>query len=202
MSKLSLMFKDRMLSSHELDQHQSFVIGHDPHCNIHIDSLAVKPEHAAISYTDNAFSIKPVRNDAEVFINEKQICDETELADGDKVGLGKHTLVFNLDQTNKKWPDEEQQLPQQRSAWIQFLNGSDMGKTMPINKSMTNINHQDEFIALIANRKDGFYLSHLKGKHPPQVNDENIGDNSVCLEHKSHINIGPLELVFYIDEQL
>jgi pSer/pThr/pTyr-binding forkhead associated (FHA) protein len=201
-SKLSLLFKDRILSIHQLDQYQKFVIGHDQHCNIHIDSLAVRSEHATISFTNNTYSIKPEKSDADVYVNGKEITAQTALMDGDKINLGKHILLFSLEPEKKKFLSEENELSRQRSAWLQFLNGSDMGKTMPINKSMTNINHQDEFIALISNRKDGFYLSHLKGKNPTRVNDKNIGDRSICLKHKSRINVGPLELLFYLDEQL
>ncbi len=202
MSKLSLLFKDRILSIHELDQRQTFMIGHEPHCHIHIDSLAVKPEHACISFSNNQYSITPEQNDADIFINGIPIYENTLLTDGDKIRLGKHTLIFSFNETEKSLTAEHLQSARPRAAWIQFLNGSDMGKTMPINKSMTNINHQNEYIALIANRKDGFYLSHLKGSHPPQVNQLDIGDRSFCLEDKSHISIGSLNMMFYIDERL
>ena len=199
MSKLSLLFKDRILSIHELDQQQKYIIGHDPHCHIQIDSLAVNAEHASVSYINEHFCIEPNSKDAEVFINETPVSDQTRLEDGDKINLGKHTLVFSFIEENNIATPEAQELPSQRSAWVQFLNGTDMGKTMPINKSMVNINHQDEYVALISNRSDGFYLSHLKGATTPQVNEKDIGDQSINLKDQSRINIGPLELKFYLD---
>ena len=201
-STLRLFFKDRFLSLHELDKDKSYIIGNEPHCQIPIDSLAIKPHHAVVTFANNQFHIAPDSSDAEVFLNGTPITVSTVLNDGDTINLGKHTIRYSSVMNQQESADKEPsvKMPSQRSGWVQFLNGADMGKTMPVKQSMININHQDKDIALISNRKDGFYLSHLRGAQPPRVNDKEIGDHSVCLKDKCRIQVGPLELMFYLDQ--
>jgi len=46
--KLTLLFRDKLLQVHHLSEGET-LIGRDPACGIHIDSLAVAPLHARLS---------------------------------------------------------------------------------------------------------------------------------------------------------
>ena len=205
MSQVSLLFKDRILSIHQLNQHQEFLIGRAADCNIHIDSLAVKEHHARISYmADNhSYKIAPVDDSAEIFINNRPIENETQLSDGEHIKLGKHTLIFTFDERNeqhKAVPREpEKPVKPSGTGWIQYLNGSKLGTTQQIKQNMMNISDDSgEHVALISNRRDGFYLSWLQGQ-PPKVNKKSIGEKSFRLDNNSSIAVGKTSILFYID---
>ncbi len=206
MSQVSLLFKDRILSIHHLDQYNNFIIGHAPDCHIHIDSLAVEPHHAKITYDNHTYLIEPIEQQSKILINNKMIESNTHLSDGDQISLGKHTLVFTFDERNETREFREPELvitaskKPASSGWIQFLNGKKMGKTVQIKQNMTNITDETEDnIALISNRSDGFYISYLKGEQPPRVNNASIGEASKTLVSNSRISIGQQEILFYID---
>lgn len=205
MSQVSLLFKDRILSIHQLNQHQKFLIGHASDCNIHVDSLAVQAHHARISYINNnrVYKIVPTDENADIFINNKKIESETDLSDGDHIKLGKHTLIFTFDErneTHKVITREPEVLTKHAGAgWIQYLNGNKLGNTLQIKQNMMNIaDDKGNNVALISNRQEGFYLSYLQGK-PPKVNKKSIGENSIKLENNSYISIGKVNVLFYID---
>ncbi len=205
MSQVSLLFKDRILSIQQLNQHQNFLIGNASDCNIHIDSLAVQPHHAKISYINSlrAYKIEPVDNNAEIIIQNKPVETEAELSDGEHIKLGKHTLIFSFDERNEKHKvvSREPVASSKRngSGWIQYLNGNKLGNTLQIKQSMMNISDDSgENVALISNRHNGFYLSYLQGT-PPKVNKKSIGMNSIKLENNSYIAIGTINILFYID---
>lgn len=200
---MSLLFKDRILSIHQLNQQNDLIIGNAPDCNVRIDSLAVSPRHAKIVYVDHGYIIEELENQTSLLVNNKKVEFSAKLSDGDHITVGKHTLVFTFDERNESHAYQEPAATadvNQGTGWVQYLNGIKMGKTMQIKKSMTHIaDAKEENIALISNRSDGFYISYLKGRQPPLVNDASIGEKSVRLESNSRISIGSQELLFYID---
>lgn len=206
MSQVSLLFKDRILSIQHLNQHQEFLIGHANDCKIHIDSLAVQAHHAKIAYIKEKqnYKIIPIDKKAPIFINNHEVNNESDLSDGDHIKLGKHTLVFTFDERNEKHQAvaREPSPPVNKhsdTGWVQYLNGSKLGTTKQIKLSMMNIaDEKSDNIALISNRHDGFYLSHLKGK-PPKINKKSIGENSVRLENNTQIMVGDLHILFYMN---
>jgi len=206
LSQVSLLFKDRILSIQHLNQHQEFLVGHANDCKIHIDSLAVQAHHAKIAYIKEkqSYKISSLDNKASIFINNHEVDNESDLSDGDHIKLGKHTLVFTFDERNEKHQavarEPSTQINKHRgTGWVQYLNGSKLGTTRQIKLSMMNIaDEQSDNIALVSNRHDGFYLSHLKGK-PPKIDKKSIGENSVLLANNTQIIIGDLHILFYLD---
>jgi len=200
LSQMSLLFKDRILSIHPLDRYNHFIIGHAHNCHIHIDSLAVNDKHAQITYDNQVYLIEPLDDTANVLINNKKIDSAVALSDGDRITLGKHTLIFSFDERNERDEQREPEFVAHNNGigWIQYLNGRNMGKTVQIKKNMANISDEHEHnIAMIANRSDGFYISYLKGKHSPKVNNKRIGERSTRLENNSRISLGSQDILFY-----
>lgn len=202
LSQVSLLFKDRILSIHQLNQTDDFIIGNAPDCTIQIDSLAVSPRHARITYADHNYIIEELENESDIFVNSKKVEHRSELSDKDTITVGKHTLMFTFDERNEQHQYKEPAstaVINQGNGWVQYLNGPQMGKTMQIKQSMANLEDaRKKNIALISNRNDGFYISYLKGA-PPKVNNVSIGEKSTRLESNSHITIGSQELLFYIE---
>ncbi len=202
MSQLSLLFKDRILSVHPLNKNDEMIVGQASDCQLQIDSLAVSEKHANITYDDGVYSIEPIDSDSIILINDINISGKTQLSDGDKITIGKHSLVFNFDERNNATEDSDVEIhfQEQLTGWLQYINGSEMGTTKQIRQKMRNISdeHEDN-IALISKREDGFYLSYLKGDEPPKVNDISIGEKSLKLENNSEILIGEQKILFFME---
>ena len=202
MSQLSLLFKDRILSVHPLNQNDAMTVGQASDCQLQIDSLAVSEKHAKITYDDQVYSIESIDSDSVILINDISINEKTPLSDGDKITIGKHSLVFNFDERNNAIEDDELeiQFQEQLTGWLQYINGSEMGKTKQIRQKMQNITDENkDNIALISKRSDGFYLSYLKGDEPPEVNNISIGEKSQKLENNSEILIGEQKILFFME---
>ncbi len=201
MSQVSLLFKDRILSVYQLNQQDDFIIGHSADCNIPIDSLAINPKHAKISYAYHGYSIEKIDDDAVILINNKKMDAAVHLSDSDSISIGKHTLLFAFDEHNEKSPPRQfTKVIKQPKGCLQYLNGKDMGLSIQIKKNMINISDENEDnIALISNRAGEFYLSYLKGDEVPEVNGISIGEKSTKLDNNSNITIGAQEILFYIE---
>lgn len=218
MSKLTLSFKGKVLKVFPILRGQ-MLIGQDPECHIHIDSLALAPKHARVDTKDQNSILVDMGSEQGTFVNQEKI-DKHLLKDGDLIRVGKHTLQYvyeevedmlnvdevHLSSVNIPQPeaDEEEAEPfstssQQQNGWLQILNGQNLGRTLSLNRSMTNLGKPGVATAVITRRNDGYFLSHLEGKHPPKVDDQPIGDGSFKLDDGSTIQIGNIKMQFYLE---
>lgn len=201
MTEINLTFKENFIKSFTIDGEAT--IGSDPACDIHIDSLAVQPHHAKIVKNDNEFTITSAGGDAEILINGQKVSSQ-QLKDGDQIQVGKHTLEFvqSTPPVEKSAPyeDADSDMPftstRKKEAFLQILNGSNVGKTLSLTRNLTNLGKPGVQTAIIARREEGYFLSHLEGENPPTVNGKPIGDTGYELKSGDSIQIGNVKLLF------
>ena len=222
MSKLSLSFKGNVLRVYPVIK-GSMTIGNDPACTIHIDSLALQPQHARIDTQGETSVLVDLESESGTFVNNERI-EKQMLKDGDVIRIGKHTLTFIYEAVPESEAElvaeetaiaEEAQQPAtpasannesgsfakdgKKHAWLQIMSGQNLGKTLSLNRAMTNLGKPGVATAVITRRNDGYFLSHLEGEHPPLVENEPIGDRSVQLKDGETIVIGNIKMLFFLD---
>ena len=92
-----------------------------------------------------------------------------------------------------------QDSPNNKQGWLQILNGQNLGKTLSLNRSMTNLGKPGVATAVITRRHDGYFIAHLEGKKTPKVGENAIGEHSVKLEDGDTITIGNIKMQFYLE---
>jgi len=196
---INLTFKEKFIESFPVNG--EITIGSDPASDIHIDSLAVQPHHARILERDDEFTINTLGDEAKIQLNGTEVTSE-QLKDGDHIQVGKHTLEFiHQSPPPKKTADTDSEIPDtismtKKEAFLQVLNGSNVGKTISLTRNLTNLGKPGVQTAVIAHREDGFYLSHLEGENSPMVNGKPIGESSYELSSGDSIQIGNVKLLF------
>jgi len=226
LSKLTLSFKGTVLRVFPVLK-GSMLIGSDPKCKIHIDSLALQPQHARLDTQGDTSVLVDLETETGTFINNQRI-NKQMLKDGDVIRIGKHLLTYQYESVPAM--DEEpgierdtveldlavnttttsvgdtnvaaqEQVDQtgKRLAWLQIMNGQNLGKTISLNRSMTNLGKPGVATAVITRRNDGYFLSHLEGDKPPVVDDKPIGTQSYKLIDGDTIQIGNIKMQFFLD---
>lgn len=209
MSKLTLSFKGKLLKIIPLHEGE-LVIGSDPECGIHIDSLALQARHARVVTHGDETTVEDLGTPDGTFLNNEKLEQSQALKDEDVVRVGKHTLTYvHEEEVGEATPTPAEQPPQDspapggeqraRAAWLQILNGQNLGKTINLNRRMTNLGKPGVQTAVIAHRNEGYFLSHLEGEHPPKVDGVSIGDRSWPLEDGQVIQIGNVRMQFYLE---
>lgn len=211
MSKLTLSFKGKVLKVFPVLK-GSMMLGSDPSCTIHIDSLALQPEHAQIDTVNNESVIRDLNSDEGTFIGQTKVEGLQPLKDGDVIRVGKHTLTYSYseDITNESdavienMPEEEpapiqMEAQEKTQGWLQIMNGANLGKTMSLNKSMTNLGKPGVSTAVITKRQDGYFISQLEGNHPLLIKNQELGDKSQQLIDGDTIQIGNIKMQFYLE---
>lgn len=202
------------------------LIGNDPKCTLHIDSLAIQPQHARLDTQGDTSVLVDLDSEAGTYINSKPIKKQM-LKDGDVIRVGKHLLTYhyeavplqdeepdieidsqqlelapNISQPNNldSKPEPEKEIDDgKRLAWLQIMNGQNLGKTISLNRNMTNLGKPGVATAVIIRRNDGYFLSHLEGDKAPLVHDKPIGTHSYKLVDGDMIQIGNIKMQFFLD---
>jgi pSer/pThr/pTyr-binding forkhead associated (FHA) protein len=210
LSKLTLSFKGKVLKVFPILK-GSMTLGSDPSCTIYIDSLAIQPQHAEINTSNNESAIRDLNTEEGTFIGQTKIEGLHPLKDGDVIRVGKHTLAYaySEDITSENeavvenLPAEESPIKmeaqEKTQGWLQIMNGSNLGKTMSLNKSMTNLGKPGVSTAVITKRSDGYFISQLEGNHPLLIKNEELGDRSLQLRDGDTIQIGNIKMQFYLE---
>lgn len=210
MSKLTLSFKGKVLKVFPVLK-GSMTLGSDPSCTIHIDSLAIQPKHAEINTVNNESAIRDLNTDEGTFIGQMKIESLHQLKDGEVIRVGKHTITYafseNITNENdviaENQPEEappiQMEAHEKTQGWLQIMNGANLGKTMSLNKSMTNLGKPGISTAVITKRSDGYFISQLEGNHPLLIKNEELGDRSLQLADGDTIQIGNIKMQFYLE---
>jgi predicted component of type VI protein secretion system len=204
-SKLTLSFKGKVLKIFPVLT-GSMTLGSDPDCDIHIDSLALQPQHSKIDTTNNESVISDMNTEEGTFIAQVKIKGSHVLKDGDVIRVGKHTLTYSFSENEPVQQNRaEENTPIQTDAeekkqgWLQILNGANLGKTLSLKKSMTNLGKPGISTAVITKRPDGYFISQLEGNHPLLIKDQELGEKSLKLSDGDTIKIGNINMQFYLE---
>lgn len=212
MSKLTLSFKGKVLKVYPVLKGR-MTLGSDPACTICIDSLAIQPEHAHIETVNNESIIRDLNTDEGTFIGQTKIEGLHPLKDGDVIRVGKHTITYSFSEDInttsendaisesivEEAPPIQMAAPTKTQGWLQIMNGSNLGKTMSLNKAMTNLGKPGISTAVITKRPDGYFISHLEGNHPLLIKNQELGDKSHLLTDGDTIQIGNIKMQFYLE---
>jgi len=94
MAKLELRFEGNFLAEYPLSM-QPLTMGRGQDCDVFIDNLAVSTHHARIVFEDDQYVLEDNNSLNGTFVNDIKV-DRVQLREGDKISLGKHTLVVRL----------------------------------------------------------------------------------------------------------
>lgn len=97
MPTLTLKFKNEAIALFNLEPGRSMTIGRRNDNDILINNLAVSGYHAKIDSVGEGFVVVDLQSKNGSFVNEKLIHSHW-LQDGDIISIGKHSLIFALDQ--------------------------------------------------------------------------------------------------------
>lgn len=79
---------------------------------------------------------------------------------------------------------------------LQVLNGSSVGRELPLNKAMTTLGKAGLQVAVITKRVNGYYVTHVEGKVFPVVNNQSVGAQAHLLHNHDVIEIAGVKMEF------
>ena len=224
MPKLTLFFKGLALSVRHIQDEDEIILGREPDCDIQIDSLAVAPHHASIRRNGTHYRIFALDEKIPLAVNGETV-SERELAHGDLIQVGKHTLEFAEDDVTLQHPaapsppspqepggppqkpkpqakaaetggNAQEARPEHSKAYLQILSGPHIGRILPLNQAMIRLGKSGGNCAMISCGEGTHFLSHLEGEMT-LLNGKPIGERRERLANGDVIRMGQTEMEFF-----
>lgn len=206
MAKFTVFFKDKAIHS-ALFESGLVHIGRDETNDLILNSLAVAPAHAVVIIKENGVLIKQLNDDFPLIVNGEKV-KEYNLDNNDKITLGKHFVIYNttesvVENRKRSSPDvdllnlEIERDVQMPEANLQVMDGKHIGRILPMKKALTRLGRNGGGVAVIARRKDGYFISALETDITLTVNDIPLGDKTLKLNDNDVINIEDTALQFF-----
>lgn len=205
MAKFTVLFNDSTIQNHNFEE-GIIHIGRDETNDIHIDSLSVALAHAVIVLGSGQSTIRYLNDSFPLFVNDEKT-KEHILTDGDKIGVGKHIIVFNsegniateTEQIGAQSFNLDASKVSENDAYLQVVSGKHIGRVIPLRKAMTKIGQDGDGVAIIAKRKEGYFISALESHPAMKVNDKALGDDTLQLQGDDKVEMEDLSMLFYLD---
>lgn len=217
MAKLTLTFKGKPIRAYQFEAGDRVSIGRNDENEIHIDSLAVAPVHAEIQFSEAHSTIRQKENEFLLHVNNTQI-SKHQLQHGDQISIGKHLLYFTEDSTFLEAPSQKNyqvlvesdhskllddainHSSQPVDGQLQVLNGKNIGRVISLKRGLTKLGKPETGVAVIAKRKDGFYIASLDADAQIKLNGQRIGEKSFKLNKGDMVEIDQIELQFFVSQ--
>jgi len=208
MPKLTVYFKDKEIESFTFGEGM-VRIGRDETNDVTIDSLAIAPVHAVITLRNGIATIRPLQEGFPLAVNGENT-KEGVLNHNDMIALGKHHVLFTSTAAVFKPFAEaianepppvvplfgiEPELP---NGNFQIMDGENIGKIIPIKKTMVQLGRPGQGIVVVTRKKDGYFVSTLENKGKLTVNGEPIENQIIKLSDNDVLGINDKSLQFFL----
>lgn len=215
MAKFTVFFKDRAIHSSSFDS-GIVHLGRDDTNDVVVDSLAVAPAHAVAALREGQWIIKQLSDEFPLLINN-QPTKEWTLKNNDVINLGKHWIVYNSSESiliattpsDHPMPKTDQDLEalnerleeniKLADAHLQIMDGPHIGRILPLKKPLTRLGHEGGSVAVIARRKDGYYVSALQRHEGLMLNNETLGEKTIQLRRNDVLKIENTPMQFFME---
>lgn len=82
-------------------------------------------------------------------------------------------------------------------ASLQILSGKHIGRVIPLKCALTRLGNHDS-VAIIARRKNGYFLSSLTGGEKIKINGDPLGNRIIRLNCGDRLEIDHNQLLFHV----
>ncbi len=214
MAKFTVFFKDKAIHSTIFDT-GIVHIGRDETNELVVDSLAVAPAHAVAILKDGGCVVKQLNEKFPLLVNN-QSTKEWNLNNNDVINVGKHYILYNTSESfirpsnppgfaptrsdedltalNEKL-EENVRLAE---AHLQIMDGPHIGRILPLKKPLTRLGHEGGSVAVIARRRDGYYVSALQSRDGLLLNRQSLEESTVLLRNGDVLQIDKTPMQFFM----
>jgi predicted component of type VI protein secretion system len=188
--QMVLSTSQRVLRRIVVDQPR-MTIGRRPYNDVTLDDLTVSGEHAVLHTSGGESVIHDLQSRNGTLVNGAPVMQRV-LAAGDRIEIGIYRLHYVIEPV----PADRAPATPPAAARVEVLSGPEAGRVQRIDREIVSIADGAGQVAVIARRRDGYYVTHLEGPAYPLVNGDAIGLITHPLRHDDLIELGGTILRF------
>jgi pSer/pThr/pTyr-binding forkhead associated (FHA) protein len=177
-------------------------IGRRPGNDLVLDHLTISGEHAAIDTTSNGAFVSDLGSTNGTLVNGQPITKHL-LQNDDVIDLGKYKLKFLADlvsarlETVTQVPIPVLKEPENVvAAKIKVLNGSNAGREISLNRSITKLGSPTILVVSITRHMPDYLITHIEGASAPRINDKSMTKKFQKLNDGDVIDLAGTKMIF------
>jgi hypothetical protein len=184
-----------------------------------INHVAVSAEHAALIAQGQDYVLEDLNSTNGTLVNGRVI-DKAVLRDNDIIDIAPYQIKFEaraaIIEAEAKRPVMDEKALIQRSveefenldghtmlqqfALLRVLDGLAAGQEMALNKPVTTFGRPGVQVAVLTQRKNAYFISHVEGDTFPLINGVSIGQNARGLKYDDVIDLSGTRILFARDD--
>lgn len=204
LARLVVMAGDRMLRRAGLSG-ERVSIGRREYNDVVLEDMTVSGEHAIISLRADRHLIRDLGSRNGTLVNGERV-RERELQAGDQIGIGVYRLTYERIEAARARGLGARREPaldaasrfDAMPARLEVLNGSAEREAIELTRPVTRVGLGSDSVAVIARRRGGCFLTHLKGASYPLIDGESIGLSARRLTDGDLITVGATTMRFRV----
>lgn len=179
-------------------------LGRKPDNDIVFDTLVVSGQHCAFDLEGVAdVYLEDLGSTNGTYVNDRMVKQRTRLADGDVIAIGPYRIRYlqaseapsTFGGTTSFFPDALH-----LQASFEVITGTSAGLEVPVVKAVTTFGKPGVSVVSVAQRRGGYFVSHLGGATPPRLNGAAIGQDPVMLSDRDVLDLAGTQMRFQLRE--
>ena len=172
--------------------------------DIVLDTMVVSGQHCAFDLVGVAdVYLQDLGSTNGTYVNDRMAKERTRLNDGDVIAIGPYRIKYL----------QASEAPSSFGASTAFhadaqllhasfvvLGGSSAGLEVPVVKAVTTFGKPGVCVVSVAQRRGGYFVTHLGGETTARLNETAIGSEPVMLSHRDVLDLGGTQMRFQLSE--
>jgi hypothetical protein len=167
-------------------------IGRREYCDLVLAHATVSGEHCVIHLQKGEIIIRDLNSRNGTLVNGQPVSQQG-LAHGDEIDLGVYRLRLFVQ--NRGLAASEVPVSFKKAS---LVSTEPEGLVLELNRPITSVGIQGQQVAVVAKRRNGFFITHVEGLTYPTVNGESIGLAAFPLEHDDTVILDGITYKFQL----
>lgn len=179
-------------------------LGRKPGNDIVLDTLVVSGRHCAFDLVGVAdVYIEDLGSTNGTYLNDRMVKQRTLLHDGDTIAIGPYRIKYlQASEAPSTFSGTQAFVAEAPAlqALFEVVTGTSAGLEVPIVKAVTTFGKPGVSVVSVAQRRGGYFVSHLGGPTAPLLNQQPIGGDPVLLSNQDVLDIAGTRMRFQLRE--
>ena len=179
-------------------------LGRKPGNDIVLDTMVVSGQHCAFDLVGVAdVYLQDLGSTNGTYVNDRMVKQRTRLNDGDVIAIGPYRIKYlQASEAPSSFGSTTafQSDAQYLHASFVVLTGSSAGLEVPVVKAVTTFGKPGVSVVSVAQRRGGYFVTHLGGPTAPRLNETTLGSDPVMLSHRDVLDLAGTQMRFQLGE--
>lgn len=172
--------------------------------DIVLDTMVVSGTHCAFDLVGVAdVFLEDLNSTNGTYVNDRMVKQRTRLNDGDVIAIGPYRIKYlQASEEPSTFGGTQQFMGEQPLLQAMFTieTGSSAGLEVPIVKAVTTFGKPGVSVVSVANRRGGYFVTHLGGTSAPMLNGKPLDSDPVMLSDQDVLELAGTRMRFQLRE--